>query len=303
MVGVLLAGLVAFGSFRYRRCPKSTIRRFRSRQPIRAPSPDVMASSVTAPLERQFGQMPGLQQMTSTSSTGLSFITLQFDLELSIDVAEQEVQQSINGAGHVSSGRSADAADLQQGESGRCADSHAGAHVRDPAALHGRRSGRHAPRAENLAAARRRTRHAERRSETGGSHPREPDGARVVRLEPRRRPHGCGSDQRQPGQRQLRRPAAELSDRRQRSAAVERRLRGAGRRLQERRTGAPEERRDGPRFRRRHPPGGDDEPHAGGDPQRAAAAGRQHHHGRRSHQDAAADADRARCRPRSRSTC
>jgi multidrug efflux pump len=58
-----------------------------------------MASSVTAPLERQFGQMPGLQQMTSTSSTGLSIITLQFALELSIDVAEQEVQQSINGAG------------------------------------------------------------------------------------------------------------------------------------------------------------------------------------------------------------
>src|ERR1700752_4436799 len=58
-----------------------------------------MASSVTAPLERQLGQMPGLQEMTSTSSTGLSLITLQFDLELSIDVAEQQVQQSINGAG------------------------------------------------------------------------------------------------------------------------------------------------------------------------------------------------------------
>src|SRR4029077_12771848 len=64
-------------------------------------SPDVMASSVTAPLARQFGQMPGLQQMTSTSSTGLSLVTLQFALELSIDVAEQEVQQSINGAGTV----------------------------------------------------------------------------------------------------------------------------------------------------------------------------------------------------------
>src|SRR5499426_134796 len=59
-------------------------------------SPDVMASSVTAPLERQFGQMPGLNQMTSTSSFGSSLITLQFDLELSLDVAEQEVQASIN---------------------------------------------------------------------------------------------------------------------------------------------------------------------------------------------------------------
>jgi multidrug efflux pump len=62
-------------------------------------SPEVMASSVTAPLERQFGQVPGLQQMTSTSSDGSSVITLQFNLSLSIDIAEQEVQQAINASG------------------------------------------------------------------------------------------------------------------------------------------------------------------------------------------------------------
>jgi len=61
-------------------------------------SPDVMASSVTAPLERQFGQVPGLSQMTSTSSQGSSVITLQFSLDLNIDVAEQEVQAAINAA-------------------------------------------------------------------------------------------------------------------------------------------------------------------------------------------------------------
>src|SRR5204863_8970818 len=61
-------------------------------------SPEVMASSVTAPLERQFGQVPGLNQMTSTSSEGSSVITLQFSLELNIDVAEQEVQAAINAA-------------------------------------------------------------------------------------------------------------------------------------------------------------------------------------------------------------
>jgi multidrug efflux pump len=61
-------------------------------------SPDVMASSVTAPLERQFGQVPGLTQMTSTSSQGSSVITLQFALDLNIDVAEQEVQAAINAA-------------------------------------------------------------------------------------------------------------------------------------------------------------------------------------------------------------
>src|SRR5213595_3090093 len=61
-------------------------------------SPDVMASSVTSPLERQFGQLPGLKQMTSTSSFGASLITLQFVLEYQIDVAEQQVQAAINAA-------------------------------------------------------------------------------------------------------------------------------------------------------------------------------------------------------------
>lgn len=61
-------------------------------------SPDVMSTTVTAPLERQFGQMPGLDQMTSNSSTGSSIITLQFNLDMSLDVAEQEVQQAINAA-------------------------------------------------------------------------------------------------------------------------------------------------------------------------------------------------------------
>ena len=61
-------------------------------------SPDVMASSVTAPLERQFGQMPGLNQMTSASSGGSSVITLQFSLDLNLDVAEQEVQAAINAS-------------------------------------------------------------------------------------------------------------------------------------------------------------------------------------------------------------
>jgi multidrug efflux pump len=62
-------------------------------------SPVVMATSVTAPLERQFGQMPGLKQMTSTSSFGSSVITLQFDLALNIDIAEQQVQAAVNASG------------------------------------------------------------------------------------------------------------------------------------------------------------------------------------------------------------
>ncbi|MGH9646985.1 MAG: efflux RND transporter permease subunit, partial [Bryobacteraceae bacterium] len=96
MVGILLAG-----GFAYKQLPVSALPEvdYPTIQVITfypGASPDVMASSVTAPLERQFGQVPGLQQMTSTSSDGSSVITLQFNLSLDIDVAEQEVQQSIN---------------------------------------------------------------------------------------------------------------------------------------------------------------------------------------------------------------
>src|SRR5581483_8412532 len=64
-------------------------------------SPEVMTSSVTAPLERQFGQMPGLSQMTSARSAGASVITLQCSLDLSLDVTEQQVQAAINAAGNL----------------------------------------------------------------------------------------------------------------------------------------------------------------------------------------------------------
>ena len=93
-----------------------------------------MTSSITAPLERQFGQMPGLNQMSSTSSGGASVITLQFSLKLTLDIAEQEVQAAINASGNLLPTDLPDAADLQQGESGRRADPDAGGHVEDAAA-------------------------------------------------------------------------------------------------------------------------------------------------------------------------
>ncbi|MGK9559501.1 efflux RND transporter permease subunit, partial [Salmonella enterica subsp. enterica] len=64
-------------------------------------SPDVMTSAVTAPLERQFGQMPGLTQMASTSSGGASVLTLRFNLDVNMDVAEQQVQAAINAASNL----------------------------------------------------------------------------------------------------------------------------------------------------------------------------------------------------------
>ena len=99
MIGILLAGGVAYKQLPVSALPEVDYPTIQVITFYPGASPDVMASSVTAPLERQFGQVPGLQQMTSTSSDGSSVITLQFNLNLNIDVAEQEVQQSINASG------------------------------------------------------------------------------------------------------------------------------------------------------------------------------------------------------------
>ena len=99
MVAILLAGAVAYKQLPVSALPEVDYPTIQVITFYPGASPDVMASSVTAPLERQFGQVPGLQQMTSTSSDGSSIITLQFNLSLNIDVAEQEVQESINAAG------------------------------------------------------------------------------------------------------------------------------------------------------------------------------------------------------------
>ena len=99
MAGIVLAGAVGFLELPVSALPEVDYPTIQIITFYPGASPDVMATSVTSPLERQFGEVPGLQQMTSTSSTGCSVITLQFTLSLNIDVAEQEVQQSINAAG------------------------------------------------------------------------------------------------------------------------------------------------------------------------------------------------------------
>jgi multidrug efflux pump len=99
MLGLLLAGAVALGQLPVAALPDVDYPTIQVVTFYPGASPDVMASSVTAPLERQFGQVPGLHQMTSTSSAGSSIIALQFVLDLDIDVAEQDVQAAINAAG------------------------------------------------------------------------------------------------------------------------------------------------------------------------------------------------------------
>jgi multidrug efflux pump len=99
MAAILLAGYVGYQQLPISALPEVDYPTMQIVTFYPGASPEVMASSVTAPLERQFGQVPGLQQMTSTSSDGSSVITLQFSLSLNIDVAEQEVQQAINASG------------------------------------------------------------------------------------------------------------------------------------------------------------------------------------------------------------
>src|SRR5213083_868152 len=103
---LLMAAIMLVGMFAYRFLPLSALPEvdyptIQVQTFYPGASPDVMTSSVTAPLEVQFGQMPGLNQMTSTSSAGASSITLQFDLALGLDVAEQQVQAAINAAGNL----------------------------------------------------------------------------------------------------------------------------------------------------------------------------------------------------------
>ncbi|MGO8923084.1 MAG: efflux RND transporter permease subunit, partial [Xanthobacteraceae bacterium] len=101
MVAIMLSGMVAYMFLPLSTLPQVDYPTIQVQTLYPGASPEVMTSSVTAPLERQFGQMPGLNQMTSASSGGASVITLQFALDLSLDVAEQQVQAAINAAGNL----------------------------------------------------------------------------------------------------------------------------------------------------------------------------------------------------------
>ncbi len=101
MIAILLAGLIAYRMLPVSALPQVDYPTIRVITLYPGASPEVMTSAVTAPLERQFGQMPGLTQMSSTSSGGASVITLRFSLEVELDVAEQEVQAAINAASNL----------------------------------------------------------------------------------------------------------------------------------------------------------------------------------------------------------
>src|SRR5690349_5460942 len=101
MIAIMLSGMLAFRFLPVAALPEVDYPTIQVQTFYPGASPDVMTSSVTAPLEVQFGQMPNLNQMSSVSSAGASVITLQFGLSISLDIAEQEVQAAINAAGNL----------------------------------------------------------------------------------------------------------------------------------------------------------------------------------------------------------
>ena len=101
MVAIMLVGMIAYRFLPLSALPEVDYPTIRVLTFYPGASPEVMNSSITSPLERQFGQMPGLNQMSSTSSAGASSITLQFSLKLTLDVAEQQVQAAINASGNL----------------------------------------------------------------------------------------------------------------------------------------------------------------------------------------------------------
>ncbi len=292
MVAILLAGVVAFRLLPLSALPEVDYPTIQVLTLYPGASPDVMTSSVTAPLERQFGQMPGLNQMSSTSSGGASVITLQFSLELTLDVAEQEVQAAINAAGNLlptdlpappiyTKVNPADAPILTLALTSKTlplpqvedlADTRLAQKISQ---LPGRRPGQH-----------------RRRPAAGGAHPGQPQGAGRLRPRPRRPAH---------------RASATPTSTRPRAASTARRAPttiNANDQLQSAddyrdlivayKNGAPSACRDvadgrstAPRTRSSAAWINDD---AGDHPQHPAPARRQRHRGRRPHQAAAAAA-------------
>ena len=303
---LLMAALLLAGAVAYRQLPVSALPEvdYPTIQVVTlypGAAADVMASSVTAPLERQFGQIPGLKQMTSSSSFGSSVITLQFDLTLDIDVAEQEVQAAINGGSTFlppdlpnpplyTKSNPADAPVLT------LALTSATLPLSQVQALADTRL---APKIAQLPG-------VGLVSISGGQKP-----AVRVRVNPTalaayglsltsvQQAIASASVNMAKGSFDGPRQASTIGANDQLTNSAE--YRSRDRRLPQRRRGPAL--RCGQRHRRRRerPAGGVDERNAGRHPQHPAPAGREHHHRRRQHQAAPARSSRRRCRRRSRS--
>jgi hypothetical protein len=237
MAAILLSGVAAYFQLPVSALPQVDYPTIQVLTFYPGASPDVMASSVTAPLERQFGQMPGLNQMTSTSSFGCSLITLQFNLELSLDVAEQEVQASIN-AGTTFLPRDLPNPPIYSKTNPADAPVLTLALTSDTLPLSKVEDLGYAAGAEDFAAARRRAGERQRRAETRCADSGQSGGAGGVRNESGRPAQRRRAVERESGERKFRRPQTGLHDQRQRPADFERELPLDDHRLPQRRASA-----------------------------------------------------------------
>ncbi len=290
MAAILLVGIVSYTQLPVSALPEVDYPTIQVLTFYPGASPQVMATTVTAPLERQFGQLQGLEP------DDLDELGRDFGDRAAVQPEPEYRRRGRRGAvgdqcvAELSAGEPAGAADLQQDESCRCAGADAGDHVEDDAAFAGGGSGRHAACAEDLAAERRGTGEHQRRTEACGAHSGESDGALVVRHQSGRSADGGDAEQRECGEGQLRRAAAGLSDRRERSAGDEQGLQERGRRVPQRRAGDADRRCEDRGWRGEHDAGRVDGPDAGGHSECAAPARRQHDQRGQEHQAAAAAA-------------
>ena len=258
MAAVLLTGIVAYTQLPVSALPQVDYPTIQVLTFYPGASPDVMATTVTAPLERQFGQMQGLNQMTSTSAGGVSVIVLQFALT-SISTSPNRRCRRRSTQRRVSADEPADAAGLQQDQPRRRAGPDAGDHVESRCRSPRSKTSWNAPGAQALAVERRGPGEHQRRPKAGGAHPGESGGVVVVRHHARR---PADRPRRRPGQRrqgQVRRPASGLPDQRQRSAPRPATTTARWSSPTERLAGPARGRRDRRRRGREHETGGVDE--------------------------------------------
>ena len=186
MIAILMVGVAAYKFLPLSALPEVDYPTIQVQTFYPGASPEVMTSSVTAPLERQFGQMPSLAQMMSQSSAGASVITLRFSLDLEPRHRRTGSSGGDQRRGQSVAGRPARAADLRQGQSRRRADPDPRRDLED-AQADGCRGHRRKPAgAETVAASRRRSGVDFRRSASGRPHPRQSAGARRLRAQSRR---------------------------------------------------------------------------------------------------------------------
>ena len=250
MLAIVLAGLVGFRFLPLSALPQVDYPTIQVQTLYPGASPDVMVHTVTAPLEGQFGQMSGLDRMSSTSAAGVSVITLQFSLNVTLDVAEQEVQAAINATGSLlpadlpappvyAKVNPADAPVLTLAVSSDSLP------LPDVQNLVNTRLAQKISQVSGVG-----PRVAVGRPAAGDPHPGEHAGARVVWHRPRHVANGDQQRELERGEGQLRRPAAQLHNQFERPVAHGRRLPAADRHVQERRAGARGGRRQRHRQRR-----------------------------------------------------